>query len=66
VHEEAKCVSQDYGRTWVKDGLPGSRVFRRKSVSEAAQRSGSCACCTNLTPDFTLDARFARGTVNFG
>ena len=34
VHEEALYVSQDYGRTWTKDGLEGSRVFRMKFVPE--------------------------------
>ena len=34
VHEEAIYVSQDYGKTWTRDGLPGSRVFRMKFVPE--------------------------------
>ena len=38
VHEEALYRSQDYGRTWSKDGLEGSRVFRMRFVPEAAQR----------------------------
>ena len=37
VHEEALYVSQDYGRTWAKDGLEGSRVFRMRFVPEAAR-----------------------------
>ena len=35
VHEEALYVSQDYGRTWTKDGLEGSRVYRMRFVPEA-------------------------------
>ena len=35
VHEEALYVSQDYGHTWTKDGLEGSRVFRMRFVPEA-------------------------------
>ena len=37
VHEEALYVSQDYGHTWTKDGLEGSRVFRMRFVPEAPQ-----------------------------
>ena len=37
VHEEALYVSQDYGRTWTKDGLEGSRVYRMQFVPEAGQ-----------------------------
>ena len=35
VHEEALYVSQDYGRTWARDGLEGSRVYRMRFVPEA-------------------------------
>jgi photosystem II stability/assembly factor-like uncharacterized protein len=35
VHEVALYVSQDYGQTWTKDGLEGSRVFRMRFVPEA-------------------------------
>ena len=35
VHEEALYMSPDYGRTWIKDGLEGSRVFHMRFVPEA-------------------------------
>ena len=35
VHEEALYVSHDNGRTWTKDGLEGSAVFRMRFVPEA-------------------------------
>lgn len=38
VHEEALFLSHDYGRTWSRDGLEGSRVFRMRFVPEASQR----------------------------
>ncbi len=38
VHEEALYVSQDLGRTWSKDGLEGSRVYRMRFVPETAQQ----------------------------
>ena len=37
VHEEALYVSQDYGRTWARDGLEGSRVYRMRFVPVAIQ-----------------------------
>jgi hypothetical protein len=37
VHEEALYASQDYGKTWAKDGLEGGRVFRMKFVPEEAR-----------------------------
>jgi photosystem II stability/assembly factor-like uncharacterized protein len=37
VHEEALYVSTDYGRTWTRDGLEGSRVYRMRFIPEAAQ-----------------------------
>jgi len=38
VHEEALYVSPDYGVSWTKDGLEGSRVFRMRFVPEVPQR----------------------------
>jgi hypothetical protein len=35
VHEEALYASKDYGRTWVKEALEGSRVYRMRFVPEA-------------------------------
>jgi photosystem II stability/assembly factor-like uncharacterized protein len=37
VHAEAIYVSADMGRTWRKDGLAGSSVFRMKFVPETFQ-----------------------------
>ena len=34
VHEEAIYVSQDYGKTWTRGGLEGSRVYRMRFVPE--------------------------------
>ena len=39
VHEEAVYVSQDYGRTWTRDGLEGSRVFRMRFVPDVARET---------------------------
>jgi photosystem II stability/assembly factor-like uncharacterized protein len=38
VHEEAVYVSTDSGRTWRKDGLAGSSIFRMKFVPEAPSK----------------------------
>jgi hypothetical protein len=37
VHEDAVYVSDDDGKTWRKDGLAGSSIFRMKFVPEAAK-----------------------------
>ena len=37
VHEDALYVSDDYGRTWRKDGLEGSAVYRMKFVPEKSR-----------------------------
>jgi len=37
VHEDAVYVSTDDGKTWRKDGLAGSSIFRMKFVPEAAK-----------------------------
>jgi photosystem II stability/assembly factor-like uncharacterized protein len=38
VHEDAIYVSTDNGRTWSKDGLAGSSIFRMKFVPEAPRQ----------------------------
>jgi photosystem II stability/assembly factor-like uncharacterized protein len=37
VHEEALFVSEDAGRSWRREGLEGSVVYRMKFVPEAAR-----------------------------
>jgi photosystem II stability/assembly factor-like uncharacterized protein len=38
VHEDAVYVSTDAGKTWRKEGLAGSSIFRMKFVPEAASK----------------------------